>query len=165
MKATIGVYDTHEDAVEAARELKNAGFAVTHLSIIGKLHTEYVHDNMTLSEEYPIRLGGIEVTTALGLTLGVLTGVGLFAIPGVGFLFGAGALTGAIAGLDFGLMGGGIVSILTNIGMKDEVAKQYLADIEDGRYLVVAQGSQEELSHAKEILTMHGTHAALETHA
>jgi len=165
MKATIGVYDTHEEAVEAIRELKNAGYPLRHLSIIGKLHTEYVHNNMEISEEYPIRLGGIEVTTALGITLGVLTGVGLFAIPGVGFLFGAGAITGAIAGLDFGLMGGGLVSVLTNLGMKDEIAKQYLSDIEDGRYLVVAQGDSTELENAKTILLAHGTHTALETHA
>jgi len=165
MKATIGVYDTHEKAIEAVKELKNGGYPVKHLSIIGKLHTEHVDDKMHISEKSPLKLGGIEVGVGLGTTLGVLTGVGLFAIPGVGFLFGAGALVGAIAGFDFGLMGGGIASAFMNLGMEENLAKQYQADLEKGNYLVVAQGSAEEVQQAHEILTGHGTHTALETHS
>ncbi len=164
MKATIGVYNTHEEAVEAVKELKSGGYPVKHLSIIGKLHTEHVDDKLHISEKYPLKLGGIEVGSALGVTLGVLTGVGLFAIPGVGFLFGAGALTGAIAGFDFGLMGGGIASAFMNLGMDENLAKQYQAELMDGKCLVVAHGSSKEMAQAKEILAKHGTHTALDTH-
>ena len=165
MKATIGVYDTHEKAIEAIKELKNANFPVKHLSIIDKLHTEHVDDKLHISEKSPLKIGGIEIGTALGVTLGVLTGVGVFAIPGVGFLFGAGALIGGIAGFDFGLMGGGIASAFINLGMQENFAKQYQADLEKGNYLVVAQGSADEMKHAHEILTTHGTHSTLETHS
>jgi hypothetical protein len=47
------------------------------------------------------------------------------AIPGVGMLYGAGALVGAIAGFDVGIIGGGLVAILANIGIGEKEAHHY----------------------------------------
>ena len=104
MKSTIGVYENHDKAVQAVVELKDAGFPVKQLSIIGKAETEVVDEKMHIMPKDPIKVGGLGTGTAVGATLGILTGVGLFAIPGLGFLYGAGALVGAIAGFDFGRM-------------------------------------------------------------
>jgi len=164
MKATIGVYDTHEKAINAVKELKNSGYPVKHLSIIGKSETEHVDEEMHVSEVSPVKIGGLETGVVVGTTLGVLTGIGLLAIPGVGFLFGAGALAGAIAGFDFGLMGGGLASVLISMGMHEHVAKQYQKALQEGKYLVIAQGNDDEIGTAKNILTEHGTHTTLQMH-
>lgn len=94
----------------------------------------------------------------------MLTGIGLLAIPGLGFLYGAGALAGAIAGFDIGLIGGGIISALTIPGVKHDVAKEYETQLKEGKFLVIAHGSEEEVNRAKEIMHRHGTHTTLETH-
>jgi hypothetical protein len=88
----------------------------------------------------------------------------MFAIPGVGFLFGAGALAGAIGGFDFGLIAGGLAAVLTTLGMKDDIAKKYHAALVAGKFLVVAHGSKEDVAHAKTLLHELGTHESLETH-
>ncbi len=164
MKSALGVYDSHDKAVQAVIELKEAGFPVKQLSIIGKAETEVVDDQLHVTPKDPIKVAGVGAGTAVGATLGILTGVGLFAIPGLGFLYGAGALVGAIAGFDFGLIGGGIASVLTTVGVKDENVKKYHEDLEAGRFIVVAHGTEAEVNHAKDILHAHDTHEDLDIH-
>ena len=164
MRSTIGVYDTHDKAVEAVQQLKEAGYPVKQLSIMGKAETEVVDEEMHVMPKDPINIAGVSAGTVIGTTVGLLTGVGLFAIPGLGFLYGAGALVGAIAGFDFGLIGGGIASVLTTVGVQDESLKRYHAALDEGKYLVIAQGSDEEVNKANNILHAHGTHENMETH-
>ena len=164
MNSVIGIYDTHDMALEAIQNLKDSGHPVSQLSIMGLLETEAVDENMHVFPKNPLKLGGVEVGTVLGTTVGILTGVGIFAIPGVGFLFGAGAVIGAIAGFDIGLLGGGIVSALVSAGVKDENAKKYHDALADGKFLVVANGSTAEVDKAKELLGEHGTHSELDVH-
>jgi hypothetical protein len=65
----------------------------------------------------------LKVTAAgvvAGSTLGVLNGLGIFALPGLGFLFGAGAIVGGIAGLELGVVGSALFSLFSTIGFKKE---------------------------------------------
>jgi hypothetical protein len=112
----------------------------------------------------PLKITGLGAGTLIGATLGILTGVGIFAIPGVGFLYGAGALIGAIAGIDFGIIGGGIASALATLGVKDVNAKKYHDALAEGKFLVIAHGKSEDLDKAKAILNEHGTHQDLDQH-
>ena len=164
MNATIGVYDNHDLAVEAIQKLKDSGYPVNQLSIMGLMETEVVDDKMHVMPKSSIKAGGLGAGTILGTTLGILTGVGMFAIPGVGFLYGAGALVGAIAGFDFGLIGGGIASALASVGVQDEMAKKYHDDLVAGKYLVIAHGSEEHVNQAKANLDEHGTHEEIALH-
>lgn len=164
MKSTIGVYTTHSQAVDAAAALKDAGYPVKQISIMGKAETELIDDKMHVMPKDPINIVGVGAGTAVGTAIGILTGVGLFAIPGFGFLFGAGALVGAIAGFDFGLLGGGIASVLTTVGVNNDLAKDYQKELENGKYLVVAQGTDEEVQLAATVLQQKGSSARVETH-
>jgi len=163
MKTAIGVYNTHAEAVNALKELQNAGYPTKNVSILGKVNEEDVNRDSFTSNE---KVAGAEVgsTVLLGSTLGILTGIGVFAIPGFGFLYGAGALIGAIAGFDIGLLGGGVISALTLSGVKDDHSKEYETAIKSGKFLLIAQGSEEEVNRAKDILHSHGTHSTLAAH-
>ncbi|MCW3122047.1 MAG: hypothetical protein JWQ38_1539 [Flavipsychrobacter sp.] len=164
MNATIGIYDNHDLAVEAVQKLKDANYPVNQLSIMGKAQEEGVDSEMHITPKSPIKVAGLGVGTALGTTLGVLAGVGVFAIPGLGFLYGAGALVGAIAGFDFGLIGGGIASVLATVGVKDENMKKYHDALDAGKFIVVAHGSEEDVNKARMELHTHGTHHDIDLH-
>src|SRR4051812_46838423 len=120
MTSTIGVYHNHEDALSAINTLKEAGYAPNKLSILGNapenMTEEEKLENLDAEHEVdrPMKIAatGVGIGVIAGPILGALAGLGLFAIPGVGFLFGAGALAGAVAGLDVGLIGGGLFSAL-----------------------------------------------------
>jgi membrane protein DedA with SNARE-associated domain len=92
------------------------------------------------------------------IVLGLLAGIGTFAIPGFGFLYGAGALVGAIAGFDIGLVSGGLVTLLTTLGINKDKVVRCKEHLEEGKFLLVINGPAEEIEKAKEILHIHGTH-------
>ncbi len=162
MKSTIGIYDSHEEALEAVKALKKAGYPVNQLSIVGK--AELVEDHLHVKSNAPLKMAGISIGMVIGPILGVLTGVGVFAIPGFGFLYGVGGLIGAIAGLDLGVLGGGIISILTMLGVKEDEVVTYQEHLNKGHFMVIARGELDEISSAREVLHTHGQHIALAHH-
>lgn len=160
MKAVIGVYNSHTEAVKAVQELQNNGYKPQQISILGKAKdiNHHIHVNSShLPEEIEVSLGVVA-----GSILGILTGIGIFAVPGLGFLYGAGALVGAFAGLDFGIIGGGLVAILTQVGVDSAKATQYENLLKQGKFILVVQSSEEEIDRAHQVLHAHGTPSELE---
>jgi len=171
MKTTIGVYEDYQAAIAAVNTLKAAGFPKKQISIIGHAKEEgeseegpgLDSDNVF---EKPAKVAAktMGISVVVGPILGALAGIGLLAIPGLGLIVGAGALAGAIAGLDAGLIGGGIISAIQIAGMNKHHEALYQEHLQQGRYLVVAQGSETEVQQAREVLQGQNTHLHLETH-
>ncbi len=154
MKSTIGIYASHEKAEAALNELKTSGFPASQLSILGKadVKNNHVHVNTNNTvEEVEVGLG-----IAAGSILGLLTGVGVFVIPGLGFLYGAGALIGAFAGFNFGAIAGGITSVLTGIGVTEVNSLIVEKHLNEGKFIVFAQGDDEQIQQAKHVLHTQG---------
>jgi len=156
MNAIIGIYDNHDLAVEAVVKLKDSGYPVSQLTIMGMAESESVDKDLHITARNPIKVAGLEAGTLIGATLGILTGVGIFAIPGLGFLYGAGALVGAI--------GGGIASALATAGVKDKNAQKYHEALAAGKFIVIAHGSAADAAKAKDLLEEHGAHEDIELH-
>jgi hypothetical protein len=72
----VSLYDNHEQAVEAVKLLKIAGFNEKHISLLGKTD---VGDDVQIKDA-KIAAKGV----GIGALVGVLAGIGLTAIPGVG---------------------------------------------------------------------------------
>ena len=177
MKATIGVYENQAKAIAAIKELKTAGYPENQISILTHSKSDHhpadpgeseegdgVDSDMVYEEPMRIAATGVGIGAVVGPVLGALAGVGMLAIPGLGVLVGAGALAGAIAGLDVGIIGGGIISALAIARMNKHHEELYQEHLSEGRYLVVAQGSEDEIEEAREILHSHDGHIQLDTH-
>lgn len=149
MKKSISIFDSHDDAVKALEELRESGVNMSKVSLVG--HAEIVNDNVHIKSNQALVAAPVAAGTVLGTTLGLLTGVGLFAIPGLGVLFGAGAIVGALAGFQIGVATGGIATILVDLGVKDDhvVYEQHL---KEGRFLLFYDGSEEEIEHVERII-------------
>ena len=178
MKATIGVYENQAKAIAAIKELKAAGYPESQISILTHSKSDHHPSDPGESEdgdgvdsddvyEEPMRIAatGVGIGAVVGPVLGALAGVGLLAIPGLGVLVGAGALAGAIAGLDVGIIGGGIISALAIARVNKHHEDLYQEHLQEGRYLVVAHGTEDEIEQAREILGSHDGHIQLDTHA
>lgn len=152
MDAMIGIYDDHDLALQAVQELKDNNYPVEKITIMGKAATELIDKDMHVMTKNPLSVASVGTTTAVGTAVGALVGAGMFAIPGLGFLYGAGTLIGAIAGFDFGLIGGGVAAVLAMIGVRDEFQRRYAEALADGKFLVIAHGDEEEVDRAKAIL-------------
>ena len=160
MKSIIGIYDTHEMAVSAIKELQKADFSNKQLTIIGQ--GELIDGQARLKSSLVV--SEISIGVAAGSILGVLNGFGIFAIPGLGFLVGWGGLIGGVAGFYAGMLGGGIVAVLTSIGVEIAGATKYEEHLKAGKFMVIIQGNQEEIDLAKSILETYEGHIELNEH-
>ncbi len=165
MEATsIGVYDSHEKAFDAVKQLTDNGFTDKEISVIWskEKYDDLEKEDRKITEIETVEMGaGVTV----GAVLGLLTGVGIFTIPGFGFIYGAGAIVGAIAGADFGLIGGSLIGALSVSGVKEKHHhEKYDAHLKQGHYLLLVQGSKERVAKAKDILNTHAQHIELNVH-
>jgi hypothetical protein len=154
-KAVIAVYNTHEEAESAVKELQKDGFDMKKLSVVGKdYHTEdqvvgYYNagDRMKYWGKWGALWGGL---------WGLLFGAAFFWVPGVGPLLVAGPLSVAIvAGLENALVVGGLSVLgaaLWSIGIPKNSVLRYESEVKSNKFLLVAHGTIAEVAKAKEIL-------------
>ena len=158
MKSIVGVYESHDKALTALQELKKAGYPDRLLSLVGK--ADLIDNHIHIKSSNTVEKAEASIGVADGAILGVLTGVGVFLIPGFGFLFGAGALIGAFAGVDIGLIAGGLAAIFTSVGIDEVNALKYEKHLNEGKFLIFADGDEAQLEQAHQ--TLHTQGQALE---
>jgi uncharacterized membrane protein len=159
MKSIIGVYNSHAKAIEAVKILQGEDISQKDISLIARTNID--EKNIDTKKENLFTEGPVAFGVVAGPILGVLTGIGIFAIPGLGFLYGAGALVGALAGLDFGLVGGGIISLLGTLGVGDKHRIKFQEYLKEGKVILIARSDEETLKKAKKILESYAGHHEL----
>ena len=148
--------ETDHEKQNAIKKLSEHGFPMKQLSLISKVEDK--EDHLHLSD--PSKASNIPMLVGFGAgpIVGLLTGLGIFAIPGFGFLYGAGAVIGALGGFELGLLGGGLATLLTTLGVKSDSHLKYTKHIEEGKYLVCLHGNLDEIKKAETVLHTEGTH-------
>jgi hypothetical protein len=123
MQTITGLFDSHSAARTAVSQLESAGISSDRISIVGRDGDD--HDS-NASEG---AAAGAGLGAAVGGAGGLLTGLGLMAIPGVGPVVAAGWLAataaGAAAGAIAGGATGGIIGSLTKEGVAEDDAHVY----------------------------------------
>jgi uncharacterized membrane protein len=153
--AAIAVYNTHEEAEKAVRELQQSGFDMHKLSIVGKdYHTE---EDVVGYYSTGDRMKAWGKTGAFwGGLWGMLFGSAFFLIPGFGPLLAAGPLVVWIVGaLEGAAVMGGLSALgagLYSIGIPKDSVIEYETQIKAGKFVVIAHGSPDEVSDAKNTL-------------
>jgi hypothetical protein len=154
--SAVAVFDTHDQAENAVKELQKAGFDMKKLSIVGKgYETEdqvigYYNagDRMKHWGKYGAFWGAI---------WGLLFGAAFFVIPGVGPVLMAGplvaALEGAVAVGGLSVIGAGLYSI----GIPKNSVVRYESALKASKFIVAAHGTGEEVKKARDILATTGS--------
>src|SRR5579862_3210921 len=174
--AVVAVYANHAEAEGAVQELQRGGYDMKKLSIVGKdYHTEehvvgYYNagDRMLYWGKQGAFWGGF-----WGGMWAILVGSAYFMVPGVGPLLVAGPLVVWIVGvLEGAAIVGGVSALgaaLTSIGIPKNSVVQYETEVKNGKLLLVAHGTADEVEHAKDLLdqshaktaTVHGERTAV----
>lgn len=159
MKKSIAIFSSHDEAIHALEALKEGGININKISLIGK--AEIVDDKVHVKSNKALIAAPTVAGTVIGTSIGLMTGIGLFAIPGLGVLFGAGAIVGALAGFDFGLIAGGTATILLEMGVKEDHV-MYEEHIREGNFLMFINGNEDEIARAEKIIE--GRHLGVARH-
>ena len=165
-KRAIGVFPHRRDAEAALTELRDAGFSMNQVSLIAKdgdrsnpvggVNTQTGVGNKAGESA----TAGAVTGGALGGLGGLLIGLGALAIPGIGPVIAGGAVATALAttaaGGAIGAAAGGITGGLVGLGIPENRARGYSDRINKGDYLVIVDGTDEEIRHAEAILKRRG---------
>jgi hypothetical protein len=90
---------------------------------------------------------------AIGGTLGLLTGIGALAIPGLGPFIAAGPIMATLAGLGAGGAVGGLLGALSGLGIPEYEAKRYEGRVKNGGVLLAVHcDTSDQVSRAKTVL-------------
>ncbi len=141
--------------MSAVNALEDAGFPHSEISIVSNnAEDRYPPDYRTKTAEDAGKGAGIGA--AIGGVGGLLTGLGLMAIPGVGPVVAAGWLAataaGAATGAVVGGAAGGLVGALTKEGVPERDAHFYSEGVRRGGTLVSARVDDVRAPAAREIL-------------
>ncbi|PDT32561.1 MULTISPECIES: general stress protein [Sinorhizobium] len=141
MRTVTGLFDDYEDARDAVSDLEAAGVPSDDISIVANnADDRYSTEGSDAAEGAGTGAG---LGALGGGVVGLLTGLGLMAIPGVGPVVAAGWLAstaaGAAAGAVAGGAAGGLIGALTDSGVDEEDAHVYAEGVRRGGTLVTAK--------------------------
>jgi len=153
--SVVAVYESHDRAENAIRELQKDGFDMKHLSIVGKdYHTEeHVVGYYNTGDRmlYWGKLGAF-----WGGFWGLLLGSAFFWVPGIGQVLVAGPLVMWIVGaLEEAAVVGGVSALgaaLFSIGIPKNSVVLYETEVKNGKLLLVVHGTADEVQRASSLL-------------
>ncbi|MGD0088699.1 MAG: general stress protein [Planctomycetota bacterium] len=155
--SVVAVYGAHTEAEAAIKELQRSGFDMKKLSIVGKDYRTEEHvigyynvgDRMKFWGKLGAFWGGL---------WGLLFGTAFFFIPGLGPVLVFGPLAGwIIAALQSAAVVGGLSALgagLYSIGIPKDSILNYENHIKQGKFVLVAHGTAEDIGIAQKIIAM-----------
>ena len=165
-RRAVGVFPNRPAAEQAMHELRDSGFPMGRVSIITRDADKHddiagaeVRDRVGNKADEGATIGAVSGGVLGGLT-GLLVGLGTLAIPGIGPIMLAGAtattLATTLAGGAIGAVSGGLLGALIGLGIPEERARVYEDRIARGGYLVIVDGTDEDIARAEAILHRRG---------
>src|SRR5271170_3838120 len=153
-QTVTALYDTYDAAVAAVNDLEAFGIPYADISLVSN-NVDHRYDKNHSTNA----AAGAGIGAAVGGVGGLLTGLGLLAIPGVGPVVAAGWLVatavGAVGGAVVGGAAGGIVGSLTGAGVPERDANFYAEGVRRGGTLVTARVDDSRAPMAREVLQRH----------
>jgi uncharacterized membrane protein len=162
MQTVFGLFESYDQANEAVIALGNAEYTKKDISILGKeeaLKREYKTEGAEESSSTARGAGGGAVA---GGIIGLLGGLGAFAVPGIGPIVGVGALANVLAstavGAGIGAAAGGIIGALMDMGAPEEQARTYEQGVKEGRILIAVKTADQNTLAVEQIMHSYGAH-------
>lgn len=154
MKSHVAVYKTHEEAFKAVQALSEKKFPMDHVSLIGKADIVDDHIHVRNIENY--KLIPLLISIAGGVAFGLLITYNLISIPGMTITDSTGFFVTVFWGTSMGLVLGALLTIITAILFPKERIIRFSEHTLPKRFLVIVNGSEEEIKMAQKILHTEG---------
>jgi len=159
----VAIYDSMSKVEEAVRMLDQGGFSTAQVSILARgLERENEYEYVSVSEA--AKRGAI-IGAGIGGLFGLLVDAASVGVPGFGPFLVAGplaaALLGGLEGAVVGAVGAGLLDKMLGQDIPAQYCLKYAEQLRSRKFLVIIQGSAEEIDTAHHILE--GTEAAVST--
>ncbi len=161
-----GVFSRRRDIAYALEELKKSGFPMEKVSVVVRdIDRE---DNLAGvdvrarggNEAGDGAVAGAVTGGAVGGIMGLLGALGALTVPGIGPVLAGGiaasALATTLAGGAIGAAAGGCIGVLIGLGIPEEEARGYNDRVVRGDYLLMVEGTSDEIRLAEAIVRSGG---------
>jgi uncharacterized membrane protein len=142
------LFDDYQSAQQAVTDLQDAGFTSSDVSLVASNADRRYAEGDTVSGAAT----GAGVGGALGAGAGILTALGVMAIPGLGPIVAAGVLATTLTTTAAGAVAGGLIGSLTDYGIDEADAHTYAEGIRRGGTLVSVRTDDARAAKAEAIL-------------
>ncbi|WP_421989016.1 hypothetical protein [Roseococcus sp.] len=161
-KTISRLFDNHDDALAAVRELEAGGFSHADIGIAaGNADNRYGTTPVVDEKEAKSGAGiGAAAGTLVGGGAGLAAALGALAIPGFGPIVAAGLLVATLTGAGAGAVAGGLLGSLTGLGMSEKDAHVFAEGVRRGGSLVTVKVDDSRELEARTILDRY-THVDL----
>lgn len=168
-KRAIGTFSSRETVEKLLQALNEAGFSKNNISLIGR---ELSSKDEELGEaQTSDRVGNTKINTAhdvvantatIGATGFALLGLTSLALPGIGVVVAAGSFLAAMAATTASsgvaaLAANNLVKALADLGIPETQASVYSDRLQQGSYIVMVEGTDEEIQQAEGIFRKQGS--------
>jgi hypothetical protein len=157
---SVALYDSHERAESAVRQLANAGFDMKAISIVGKDYHSEEHVVGYFNAGDRAKFFG-KLGAFWGGLAGMLFGSALMFVPVVGHIVILGPLAAAVlSGLEGAVVAGGLsalVGALTAMGIPKDSVLRYETALKADQFLVIVSGGAADIRRAHEVLSAAGS--------
>lgn len=163
----IGAFKSCQDTKTALSQLLDFGFPKEKVSVIAKdsesqerlSRANNVNDPVATQAQKSVASGTVAGTTVGGLG-NLLVGLGTVVIPGMGSLLTIGSmgktLSASVADAGNEATSDSLVRAFTAVGIPEDRARVYSDRISQGDYVVIVEGTQEEITKAESLLSERG---------
>lgn len=167
-KHGVGILPTRENFESALNELRDSGFSLEKVGVMtkesecdGQVGHNERSDRLAAQAQEGATTGAVTGTARKGLSgLGLLVGFGTLAIPGVGTAIKAGtggtSLARNLGGKAIGGFDDSWVGAFAGLGIPEERTHVYTERVRRGDYLMMIEGTDEELANAESVLRNRG---------
>ncbi len=153
MQTITKVYGTYNKARSAVVDLEFAGIPMADISVLANQEARQDYEDDTYQETEAG--AGAGLGAVVGGAAGLLTGLGLLAIPGLGPVVAAGWLASMALGVVAGGATGGIVGSLIDAGVSEDDAHIYSEAVRRGGTLLSVHTQDHNVATVHSILGKH----------
>jgi hypothetical protein len=155
LDTVVATYKTHSDAEHGVKLLKDSGFDMKKLSIVGKdFHPEEQILGYYNTGDRMLTWG--KYGAFWGLMFGLVFGSGMFFFPGIGMVVIGGPLVAiVVSALETAVALGGLTALgaaLYSLGIPKDSVLKYETELKAEKFLLLAHGTREEVERAKSII-------------
>lgn len=155
----LAIFDAPDRAAAAIRALQSDGFPDDRLSVLARHRdsTEITPEEaVALEREAEATSTSVALGSTVGGLAGLLGGLAIFAVPGIGPLFGAGVLATTIGGAVLGAAAGERAAHFRELGLPEHRSERYQRALESEEIIVAVEARNgSEAMRAREILALH----------
>ncbi len=151
METIVGVFYDRSDAEEAVEEIRNRGYTEDEISIVAREET--LADDVETDDDDGSMFDhdlttGTSTGGALGGLAGLLVGAGALAIPGIGPILAVGPIAAGLTGL----VAGGLVGGLVDLGIPQDRSERLEDEVRRGGILAIIEAEDEESEEISDTL-------------